>query len=94
MSAASRIHAGDIGSFCGKSSLDFANNSFARRRLFFFLQLSLEDGIFISVKLNAYLHYFAVGKLVARADVHFVADLGRLRLPECTILQLSKISLS
>ncbi|MEB2650251.1 hypothetical protein [Pseudomonas siliginis] len=94
MSAASHIHAGDIGSFCGKSSLDFANNSFARRHLFFFLQLSLEDGIFISVKLNAGLHYFALGKSMASADVHLVADLGRLWQPECTILQLSKISLS
>jgi hypothetical protein len=62
--------------------------------LFFFLQLSLEDGIFISVKLNACLHYFAFGKSVASANVHLVADLGRLWLPECTILQLSKISLS
>ncbi|MGF6167521.1 hypothetical protein LIS66_26765 [Pseudomonas sp. HN2] len=46
MSAASHIHAGDIGSFYGKSSPDFANNSFARRRLFFFLQLSLKGGIY------------------------------------------------
>ncbi|MFJ4588903.1 hypothetical protein ACIP1Z_16610 [Pseudomonas moraviensis] len=78
MSAASHIHAGDIGSFYGKSSPDFANNSFARRRLFFFLQHSLEGGIFISVMLNASLHYFALMKPMAKVSVHFVADLRRL----------------
>jgi hypothetical protein len=78
MSAASPSHAGDVGSFCGKSSLAFANNSFARRQLFFFLQLSLEEGIFIRVMLNAFLHYFALSKSIARADVHFVADSQRV----------------